>query len=197
VGEAELSLLRRIGASEDDILTVQTNLASTLYELGRHESSLSMYRDVHADCVRLLGEEHKSTIIASLGRVYPLISLQHFDQAKTFLRKTMPVAQRALGENDDITLSIRLKFAEALYKDATLADLREAVTTLEEIERTARRVFGGAHPTTVAIENELRDVRAALGSREMTAFGRGTTRSGDVRALREAVAAMSTTLGAK
>ena len=106
----------------------------------------------------------------------------------------MPVAQRALGENDDITLSIRLKFAEALYKDpdATLADLREAVTTLEDVDRIARRVLGGTHPTTVAIENELQDVRAALGSREMTAPGRGTTRAGDVRALREAVAAMST-----
>ena len=39
-------------------------------------------------------------------------------------------------------------YAEALYQDtgATLDDLREAVTTLEETERTMRRVFGGAHP---------------------------------------------------
>ena len=29
---------------------------------------------------------------------------------------------------------------------ATLDDLREAVTTLEDAERTARRVLGGAHP---------------------------------------------------
>ena len=36
-------------------------------------------------------------------------------------------------------------FAKALYKDdkaATLDDLRDAVTTLEEMERTARRVLG-------------------------------------------------------
>ena len=38
-------------------------------------------------------------------------------------------------------------YAEVLYENpaATLADLREAVTTLEEIEPIARRVFGGAH----------------------------------------------------
>ena len=30
---------------------------------------------------------------------------------------------------------------------ATLDDLREAVTTLEDTERIARRVLGGAHPT--------------------------------------------------
>ena len=52
----------------------------------------------------------------------------------------------------------------ALYSDdgAKLDDLRAAVTTLEEIERIARRVFGGAHPLTKGFENELRVTRAAL-----------------------------------
>ena len=45
---------------------------------------------------------------------------------------------------------------------ATLDDLREAVTTLEEIHGTARRVFGGAHPLTGWIEKDLPDARAAL-----------------------------------
>jgi len=51
-----------------------------------------------------------------------------------------------------------------LYKNdgATLDNLREAVTTLEDVERTARRVFGGAHPTVQQIEVALRDARAAL-----------------------------------
>ena len=49
---------------------------------------------------------------------------------------------------------------------ATLDDLREAVTTLEETERTARRVFGGAHPTHNGIEADLRNARAALRARE-------------------------------
>ena len=45
---------------------------------------------------------------------------------------------------------------------ATLDDLREAVTTLEDVERTARRVLGGAHPVTVSIEESLREARAVL-----------------------------------
>ena len=49
---------------------------------------------------------------------------------------------------------------------ATLDDLRDAVTTLEEIEPIARRVLGGAHPTTVGIERRLREARAALRARE-------------------------------
>jgi hypothetical protein len=45
-------------------------------------------------------------------------------------------------------------------------DLREAVTTLEDAERTARRVFSPAHPITKGIGEELQKSRAALGARE-------------------------------
>ena len=74
-----------------------------------------------------------------------------------------PVAQRVLGD-DILTLKMRQAYANALYKDhaATLDDLREAVTTLEEIEMIVRRVLGGAHPTTTAIEVILRMARAKL-----------------------------------
>ena len=84
------------------------------------------------------------------------------------MRKAMPVAQRVLGQSSQITLSMRLNSAWALYKDAsaTLDDLREAVTTLEDAERIARRVFGGSHPLTVDLEAALRNARAALGARE-------------------------------
>ena len=59
---------------------------------------------------------------------------------------------------------MRCIYAEALYKDvdATLDDIREAVTTLEDTERIARRVFGGAHPITVDIENSLRHAQESL-----------------------------------
>ena len=55
-------------------------------------------------------------------------------------------------------------YAMALFDDpgATLDDLREAATTLEDTDRIARRVFGGAHPFVAGIERELRDARAAL-----------------------------------
>ena len=74
----------------------------------------------------------------------------------------MPVARRVLGENHDLTLKMRWVYAEALYEDdsATLDDLREAVTTLEDDGTDARRVLGGAHPIAVDIEGDLRNARA-------------------------------------
>ena len=47
--------------------------------------------------------------------------------------------------------------------------LREAVNTLEDVERIARRVLGGAHPTTEGTEHDLRQARAVLRFREAQA----------------------------
>ena len=84
------------------------------------------------------------------------------------MRKTTPVLHRVLGNCHDLTLRIRQIYAGALYEDAgaSLDDLREAVTTLEDAARIARRVLGGAHPTTVGMETTLRKARAALRARE-------------------------------
>ena len=56
--------------------------------------------------------------------------------------------------------------------DDTLDDLRESVTALEELERIARRVLGGAHPTTKGIEKDLKNWRVALAARETPSPGR-------------------------
>ena len=63
---------------------------------------------------------------------------------------------------------MRLNYAEALYKadGATLDDIREAVTKLEETDRISRRVLGGAHPATASIERDLLRARATLRARE-------------------------------
>ena len=65
---------------------------------------------------------------------------------------------------------IRSNYACALFTDpvATLDDLREAVTTLEETERIARRVLGSVHPLAVEVERDLGKARVALRAREMS-----------------------------
>ena len=88
----------------------------------------------------------------------------------------MPIARRVFGVNHEFTLTIRLAYAKALYKDdcASLDELREAETTLEDAARIARRVLGGAHPITEGIEHQLRASRAALrealSARDVTAI---------------------------
>ena len=62
----------------------------------------------------------------------------------------------------------RWNYARALCEDpaATLDDLNEAVTTLEDAGRIARRVLGGAHPLTPGFENCLKASRGILAARQ-------------------------------
>ena len=183
VKEAELSMLRRLGVSEESILVAQGNLAITYGALGRVEQATRLLRDVYSGWASLQGEEHENTFVAADNYARTLLVLGRFKEAKTLLRKTVPVARRVLGESHDLTIRMVRSYAKALYKDgdATLDDLREAVTMLEEWERTARRVLGGAHPITEEMEDDFQNARAALRVRE----------GDDVSALCDGVAAMT------
>ncbi len=131
-----------------------------------------MRQEVYSGYLKLKGEEDDGTLWAALNYALNLKELHRFEEAKALLRRTLPVMRRVLGENDILTLKMRWLYARALLlpelldTSATLDDLREAVETLEETERIARRVFGGAHPTTAGIENDLQKARAALAARE-------------------------------
>ena len=121
--------------------------------------------------MRLKGEEHEKTLSAANNYACSLLKLKRFEETKALMRRMMPGAQRVLGEDDDLTLKMRGVYALALYRDpgATLDDLREAVATLEDAERIARRVLGGAHPLTKGVGGSLRKARAKLRAREARA----------------------------
>ena len=168
VQEAELAMLRRYDTSVENILVVQGNIANSYEDLGRPEEALPLRRDVYSGWLRLYGEEHEETLREANNYARFLVDHKRFEEAKALLRKMMPVAQRVLGCNDRLTLTMKRVDAAVVYKNdgATLDDLREAVTRLEDAERTARRVFGGAHPVATAIGCDLREARAALRTRE-------------------------------
>ena len=136
--------------------------------LGRHEQATRVLRDVYSGRLKLHGEEHERTIVAANNYVASLLALQRLEEIKSLMRKTIPVAQRVLGDSRDVTLTMRWAYARALFEDAdaTLEDLREAVTTLVEAERAACRVLGGTHPIAVGIGRTLRNARAMLRARE-------------------------------
>ena len=125
---------------------------------------MNMKRDLYFGWSRFCGEEHENTLSAAFNYATSLGKLKHYKEAKGLLLRNIPVARRILGEGHKITLKMRWTYATALYMDpaATLDDLREAVATLEDAERIARRVFGGAHPLTKGIEGDLRKSRAVL-----------------------------------
>ena len=127
-----------------------------------------MRRYIYFGRLRLYGKEHHFTISSANNYADSLMDFNRFDEAKALMRKMIPVARRAFGEQHRLTLRIRWKYAETLRRDpsATLDDLREVVTTLEDTEPIGRRVLGGAHPYVLTIGHHLRASRDALRARE-------------------------------
>ena len=167
--EAALSMERRLGGSLETRLPVLSNLASTYQSLGRMTEGLRMRAEAYAGYVQLYGEEHIETLREANNHAKALYNVRRYEEAKSFLRKMLPVARRVLTDSNEITLKLRWGYAIALHDSpsATLDDFREAVTTLEDATRIARRVLGPSHPLVGVNERNLRNVRATARAREL------------------------------
>ena len=108
VRESQLSMLRRLGTSEESLLTVKNNLAGSYASLGRHKEAIDMYRDIRSG----IGEEYRGTLSAAFNLAASLRHLGQFKEAKALLRETLPAAQRVLGESHDLTLKMRWDYAK-------------------------------------------------------------------------------------
>ena len=161
-------LLRTVLDREGTPRSTQGNLALTYKALGRLEPALQINRDVFLGFQKLYGEENDQTLSSALNYATSLTEVRGSEEAKSLLRRTVPLAQRVLGDSNEITLRMRWYYAWVLFQDdsVTLDDLREAVELLEDTARTARRVLGGAHPITPSIELALRCAQGKLRARE-------------------------------
>ena len=143
------------------ILGIMANIGGTYENLGQLKKGLGIKQQVYARHMELYGTEDERTLIEANNYADSLRGLQRFEEAKALMRKTIPVARRVLGENDNLTLMMRCIYASALYRaeNATLDDVREAVATLDELARTTRRKFGVAHPLAVTVAEDLQNVQ--------------------------------------
>jgi len=108
IEEAQLSMLRRLGASEESILVVQGNLACTYASNRRFEEAQEIERDVYSGRMKLNGEAHKNTLLAANNYALSLCKQKAYEEAKLLMQKCLPAARRLLGESDEIMLRNRL-----------------------------------------------------------------------------------------
>ncbi len=95
------------------MLAFQANNALKLKKLNppRFEQALRLQRDVYSGYLKQNGEEHLETLRAANNLAVTLNDLKRFEEVKAFLRKTIPVARRVLGESNEVTLKMRVLYA--------------------------------------------------------------------------------------
>jgi len=96
------------------------------------------------------------TLVAASNVADSLINMQRFEEAKRVLRKVIPVAQRVLGTQNELTLSLREDLSRAtLDGESSAKEKRQALRMLEDVAGVRRRVLGPAHPETLFTQTEL------------------------------------------
>ena len=153
--EALLSTLQRVGAPEEDILTIRANVAKGYSRLGRLEQSLELHREVYARLVILKSD--RIFLNNGLNLSVLLFDMKRYGETKAFLRKLVPKARRTLGADHETCTKLHWNYADALFRDnsASRDDIVEAVSILDELHGMTRRVYGTAHPVTEGIQRSL------------------------------------------
>ena len=151
---------------EKNILVVQSNLANTYLAVRQREEALRILQEVYSGVLKLYGKEHEETLREANNYALVLLDLDHHAEAKSLLRKTMPVARRMLGAEHDLTLNFRYIYVQCLLHDPSVSrgDVVEAVEILEDVQQRVRRVFGDGHPNWRNLPAHLEDAREFLAS---------------------------------
>ena len=150
VQEAELAMMRRIGAPEESILVAQGNLAITYGALGRPEA-LGMKQDVYTGYLKLMGEEHETTLMAASNYANLLLDLRRFEEVRSLLRKMIPVTRRARDNLRHAQDEVELR-AGATWTKVPLLMITARPWELESVAHSWKRIFGPAHPETPGVQ---------------------------------------------
>jgi tetratricopeptide (TPR) repeat protein len=118
----------------------------------RMAEAIPMYRGALADCERVRGAEHRSTLRARNNLAMAYRAAGRTAEAIPLLERALAGYERVLGHRHPDTLTTRSNLAMA-YQAA--GRTTEAVPLLEETLADCERVLGADHPDTKAARANL------------------------------------------
>ena len=168
---AHLDCCRRVYPGYNNGITMcsQMSMGNCYASLGRLQEAIEIHRAYYKSAVDVWGIEQEDTLIGALGIASTLGNLGRYGEIKSFLPKNISAARSSLGVENSTTLQLTNAYARALADGgASLHDLREAVTTFEDIKETSNRVLGMDHPLSCEIQGNLERARKKLTGAEET-----------------------------
>ena len=119
---------------------------------------------------RIVGPEHKATLINACDLCGALIEAEDFVGCKQLMRENSLLEKigRTFGSDSLQNLVLRRRQARALYEPsgAPLGDIRRAVEILEDLSPRSSRVLGPLDPFPRRIQDSLDAAREKLAQAE-------------------------------
>ncbi|WP_189757333.1 tetratricopeptide repeat protein [Streptomyces eurythermus] len=126
--------------------------ASFLNNQGQPNRAITYLQRALTDRVRVLGEDHPSTLTSRNNLANAYESAGDLGRAIALYEQTLTDSERVLGEDHPSTLTSRNNLAGA-YESA--GDLGRAIPLLEQTLTDRVRVLGEDHPSTLTSRNNL------------------------------------------
>mmetsp|Transcript_16707 Transcript_16707/g.47723 ORF Transcript_16707/g.47723 Transcript_16707/m.47723 type:complete len:382 (+) Transcript_16707:346-1491(+) len=162
--ESQFALMQRSRVNREAILAAQGNMANCLEDLGRIEDAIELSVQVHSGMKALRGNRHTNTIICGLNLAASLQSKGRTTEAQSLAAEYLPISESVFGPLDVNTLGLRSTYLRARCRDPdiSLDDWRKAVSSMDDLYRTAVKVLGTQHPLTVQCKDDGEASQKAL-----------------------------------
>ena len=162
--ESQFALMQRSRVNREAILATQGNMANCLEDLGRIEDAIELSVQVHRSMKALRGNRHTNTIICGLNLAASLQSKGRTTEAQSLAAEYLPISESVFGPLDVNTLGLRSTYLRARCRDPdiSLDDWRKAVSSMDDLYRTAVKVLGTQHPLTVQCKDDGEASQKAL-----------------------------------
>jgi hypothetical protein len=156
-------------ARRANIAGARALVAYCLSELEERREPLEMHLEIFEESVESDGLEDADSLYHGYILLYALVESDRVAEARALVvNRLLPAAQRALGGDDQVMIWLKGGYARTLMggfcdvSPATVEDLTLAVTILEEMDATCRRVFGPDHPLTKKYVKSRTEAREKL-----------------------------------
>jgi tetratricopeptide (TPR) repeat protein len=133
------------------------------FNRGDYESARTLQEQVYETRQRLLGPEHRETLISAIRLTETLNALGRLEAALNLHRRVYETSQRVLGPEDPDALTGESHLAETLYR---LGDAEAARPLHQHVGYARERLLGTEHPDTLRSASNLVKVLLALGKPE-------------------------------
>jgi hypothetical protein len=140
--------------------TLLTNVLRYLYVTDQCQPGVIIGRNIHADWLKALGEDHPDTLAAAEGLAGCLVGLGKSQEARDLYADLLSQYERTLGKNHPTTLTTASNLGAAL---GGLRKYQEAREQFETVVQRSQRAPGPDDPNTLRAANNLAAVLRFLG----------------------------------
>ena len=165
--EAETQLLRAVdafGAAAENGWKARNDavryLSMVALQKGDGETALRYAQDAHRELVARLGHDHPESIQAEAEVARGVYSSGRAEEGLAMFLAIGERADRAVGPDDHITLTLWNNYATALMERG---DFSGAAERLREVLDRRARTLGAEHPQTLYAQNNLATALVRLG----------------------------------